>query len=87
MNKQTKESIIQEFRLDENDTGSTDVQIALLTGRISQLTAHMAANRHDFHTKRSLLCLVGQRRRLSAYMKNENAARYQQLITKLGLRK
>lgn len=87
MNKQTKEKIIGEFRLEENDTGSTEVQVALLTGRINQLTAHMAANRHDFHTKRSLLGLVGKRRRFLTYLKKEDASRYQQILTKLGLRK
>ncbi len=87
MVQQKKASIIDEFKLSEGDTGSTDVQIALLTERITQLTGHMAANKHDFHTKRSLLKLVGQRRRLLAYLSREDVSRYQNLVKRLGLRK
>ena len=87
MNKETKQKVISEFRLDEKDNGSTEVQVALLTSRINQLTTHMAANQHDFDTKRSLLKLVGQRRALLGYLKKEDEKRYQNLITKLGLRK
>ncbi len=87
MNKQKRSTIIDEFRLREGDTGSTEVQVALLTERIHQLTEHMAANLHDFHTKRSLLKLVGQRRRLLTYLSRENINRYQNLIKRLGLRK
>lgn len=87
MEKQTKLNIIDEFKRSENDTGSAEVQIALLTGRINQLTEHMAANRHDNSTKRSLLSLVGQRRNMLGYLKKEDSERYQQLIEKLGLRK
>ena len=87
MVQQKKASIIDEFKLSEGDTGSTDVQIALLTERITQLTGHMAANKHDFHTKRSLLKLVGQRRRLLTYLSREDVSRYQNLVKRLGLRK
>jgi len=87
LNKETKQKVISQFRLDEKDNGSTEVQVALLTSRINQLTTHMAANQHDYDTKRSLLKLVGQRRNLLGYLKKEDAKRYQSLITKLGLRK
>jgi len=87
LDKEKKGSIVTEFERHKGDTGSTEVQVALLTGRISQLTEHMAANRHDYHTQRGLLKLVGQRRRLLAYLTKEDIGRYRSLITKLGLRK
>lgn len=87
MESQKKASIIDKFRLHEGDTGSTEVQVAVLTARINQLTKHMAANSHDFHTKRSLLKLIGQRRRLLAYLSKQDLSRYQNLIKRLGLRK
>ncbi len=87
MEKQQKTQIISEFAHHEKDTGSTEVQVAVLTTRIHQLTDHMADNRHDYHTKRGLLRLVGRRRRLLSYLRNEDADRYQKLIAKLGLRK
>ena len=87
MVQQKKASIIDEFKLSEGDTGSTEVQIALLTERITQLTGHMAANTHDFHPKRSLLKLVGQRRRLLTYLSREDISRYQNVVKRLGLRK
>lgn len=87
MDKEKKTEIITKFRLSEGDTGSTEVQIALLTERINELTEHMAANRHDYHTQRGLLKLVGQRRRLLAYLSREDVGRYRSLIAKLGLRK
>ncbi len=87
MEKEKKTEIISNFRAREGDTGSTEVQVALLTGRINQLTTHMAANRHDYHTQRGLLKLVGQRRRLLAYLSREDVGRYNQLIKRLGLRK
>ncbi len=87
MDQQKKTGIISQFKLGEGDSGSTEVQVALLTERINQLTEHMAANKHDFHTKRSLLKLVGQRRRLLAYLSRENISRYQNLVKRLGLRK
>ena len=82
-----KKEIIDRFKLHEKDTGSTEVQVALLTERIRQLTTHMAANRHDYHTQRGLLKLVGQRRRLLAYLSREDVGRYNALIKRLGLRK
>ncbi len=87
MEKQQKTQIMSEFAHHEKDTGSTEVQVAVLTTRIHQLTDHMADNRHDYHTKRGLLRLVGRRRRLLSYLRNEDAIRYQKLIAKLGLRK
>lgn len=87
MDKEKKTDIISEFKLHEGDTGSTEVQVALLTERINQLTRHMVDNRHDYHTQRGLLKLVGQRKRLLAYLSREDVDRYRKLIAKLGLRK
>ncbi|MDD5509923.1 MAG: 30S ribosomal protein S15 [Dehalococcoidales bacterium] len=87
MYKEKKAEIIGNYKRSEADTGSTEVQIALLTQRINELTGHMAANRHDYHTQRGLLKLVGQRRRLLAYLSREDKDRYRTLIEQLGLRK
>ena len=87
MDKEKKTEIIGIYQAREGDTGSTEVQVALLTERINQLTTHMTANRHDYHTQRGLLKLVGQRRRLLAYLSREDVGRYNQLIKRLGLRK
>ena len=87
MDKEKKTEIISNHQSREGDTGSTEVQVALLTERINQLTKHMIDNRHDYHTQRGLLKLVGQRRRLLAYLNKEDVGRYKKLIKKLGLRK
>ena len=87
MDKEKKLDIISKFELHKGDTGSTEVQVAVLTERINQLTEHMRANRHDYHTQHGLLKLVGQRRRLLAYLTREDVDRYHRLITSLGLRK
>ena len=87
MDKEKRKDTINKFKLNEGDTGSTEVQVALLTERISQLTQHMTVNRHDYHSQRGLLKLVGQRRRLLAYLSKEDVGRYHSLITRLGLRK
>jgi len=87
LDKTKKIDIMNKFKLHEGDTGSTEVQVALLTDRINQLTGHMVANRHDYHTQRGLLKLVGRRRRLLAYLSREGVGRYHSLIAKLGLRK
>jgi small subunit ribosomal protein S15 len=87
VDKAKKTEVITNYRTKETDTGSTEVQVALITERITQLTGHMAANRKDFHTQRGLLKLVGQRRRLLAYLSREDVGRYNALIKKLGLRK
>jgi len=87
LDKEKKATIIDNYKVHEGDTGSTEVQIAVLTERIKQLTSHMAANSHDFHTKRSLLKLIGQRRRLLIYLNQQDVSRYKKLIKSLGLRK
>ena len=87
MDKEKKTELISKFGVKKDDTGSTEVQVALLTERINQLTGHMAANRHDYHTQRGLLKLVGQRRRLLVYLSNQDVGRYHKLISSLGLRK
>ena len=87
MDKVVKTETIKQYARKEKDTGSTEVQIALLTGRINQLTGHMASNRGDNATQRGLMKLVGQRRRLLAYLSREDVSRYNALIARLGLRK
>ena len=87
MNKAKKTDIITGFAINKNDTGSADVQVALLTDRINRLTGHLATNRHDFATQRGLYQMVGQRRRLLSYLNKEDVGRYRKLINKLGLRK
>ncbi len=87
MDKAEKTEIIEKFAVHEGDSGSTEVQVALLTERINQLTGHMVANRHDYHTQLGLIKLVGKRRRLLAYLSREDVARYNKLISRLGLRK
>ena len=87
MEQEKKQAIVNNFGARKGDTGSTEIQVALLTERINQLTGHMAANRHDYHTQRGLLKLVGRRKRLLAYLNKNDIGRYRSLITKLGLRK
>jgi len=87
LDKAKKTEIIDNYRLSEGDTGSAEVQVALLTARIKRLTSHMAENRHDYHTQRGLLGLVGQRRKLLNYLNREDVGRYSKLIKSLGLRK
>jgi small subunit ribosomal protein S15 len=87
LEKSKKGAIISEYRRRDNDTGSTEVQVAILTERINELTGHMAANKHDFHSQRGLLKLVGQRRRLLSYLNREDPEKYKSLISRLGLRK
>ena len=85
--KEKKEEIIQGFARHEGDTGSPEVQIALLTERIQQLTEHLKVHKHDEHSRRGLLKLVGQRRRLLDYLKSKDSERYAELIRRLGIRK
>jgi len=85
--KEKKDAIIHQFQLREGDSGSTEIQIALLTERINQLTEHLKSHTHDHHSRRGLLKLVGQRRRLLRYLSNNDVNRYRQLIARLGLRK
>jgi small subunit ribosomal protein S15 len=87
MEKDKRQSIIEGFRLHGEDTGSPEVQVALLTERINRLTEHLRAHRHDYHSQRGLLKLVGQRQRLLRYLNKVDQERYRTLITTLGLRK
>ena len=87
MLKDQKTSIIEANRTHENDTGSPEVQVAILTERISQLTAHLQANPQDNHSRRGLYKMVGQRRRLLDYLQKKDIERYRALIAKLGIRK
>lgn len=86
MDTEKKSAIIEQFRSNEKDTGSTEVQVAILTERINRLTEHLKKHKHDHHSQRGLMMLVGQRKRLLAYLRRRNAASYQALIAKLGLR-
>lgn len=82
-----KQAIIDEFAQSEGDTGSPEVQVALLTKRISHLTEHLKVHKHDHHSRRGLLMLVGQRRRLLNYLRRRDIERYRSLIARLELRK
>ncbi len=82
-----KQKIIEEYRINENDTGSSDVQIAILTARINQLQDHLKQHKQDNSSRRGLLKLVGQRRHHQEYLRNRHPERYQELIKRLGLRK
>ncbi len=87
MNKETKTEIIKKYARSENDTGSPEVQIALLTYRISELTEHLKANPKDHHSRRGLLLMVGKRRGLLDYLIKEDIERYRKIIADLGIRK
>ncbi len=82
-----KKDIIAKYGKDANDTGSPEVQVALLTARINDLNEHFKAHPHDYHSRRGLLKMVGQRRNMLAYIKSKDINRYRELIEKLGLRK
>ena len=82
-----KREIVRKFGRDENDTGSAEVQVAILTARINQLTEHLREHKHDHHSRRGLLMLVGQRRRLLNYLQRRQLDRYRTLIAELGLRR
>ena len=84
---ENKDTIIREHATHEGDTGSPEVQVAILTTRIQHLTEHMRVHKHDFHTRRGLLKLVGRRRRLLKYLQKKDVERYRALIQKLGLRR
>lgn len=87
LSKVEKQAIIEEYRRAENDTGSPEVQVALLTTRISQLTEHLKEHKHDEHSRRGLIRMVGQRRRHLTYLSNEDPDRYKEIIKRLGLRR
>jgi small subunit ribosomal protein S15 len=81
-----KTEIIADSRVHESDTGSPEVQVSILTRRINQMTEHLKVHKHDLHSRRGLLMMVGQRRRLLAYLSKKSPERYRALITRLGLR-
>ena len=87
VNTEAKAGIVKEHARAANDTGSPEVQVALLTSRISYLTDHFKTNKKDHHSRRGLLAMVSQRRKLLDYLKRNNVERYQSLIARLGLRK
>lgn len=87
LDTQTKKQILSEYGLHETDTGSPEAQIAMLTKRITQLTEHLKKHKHDHHSRRDLLLLVGRRRRLLKYVQKVDINRYRALIERLGLRR
>jgi small subunit ribosomal protein S15 len=87
LTKDKKQEIIKKFRIHESDSGSPEVQIALLTERITQLTGHFQVHKKDYHSRRGLLKLVGQRRRLLDYLKSRKIEKYRAIVKELGLRK
>ena len=86
VSKERKAELIKEFGKDANDSGSAEVQVAILTERIRELTEHVKVHKKDHHTRRGLLMLVGKRRRLLSYIKERDIVNYRQLIAKLGIR-
>ena len=87
LTRERKDELIKDFAIREGDTGSSEVQVAILTERIKYLTTHLKANKHDYHTRRGLLKLVGQRRRHLRYLNHKNVNTYRDVIARLGLRK
>lgn len=86
LDQKRKSEIIDEFKRDENDTGSPEVQIAILTHQINELNRHLREHKKDHHSRRGLLKMVGQRRNLLTYLRKKDVARYRSLVQKLGLR-
>jgi small subunit ribosomal protein S15 len=87
LNQERKQVIIKQFQMHEGDTGSSEVQIAILTERINYLNEHLKANKKDFHSRRGLLKMVGHRRALLDYLKKNNFDRYREIVNQLGLRR
>jgi small subunit ribosomal protein S15 len=87
LDQERKQGIIERYRMHEGDTGSPEVQIALLTERINYLTEHLKTHKNDFHSQRGLLKMVGRRRGLLNYLRKSAPERYQEIVSKLGLRK
>jgi small subunit ribosomal protein S15 len=87
LTQEDKREVAERFGKDENDTGATEVQIALLTRRINDLTQHLRTHKHDHHSRRGLLMLVGRRRRFLNYLQKKDLERYRSLIRELGLRR
>jgi small subunit ribosomal protein S15 len=85
--KEKKTQILKDFALKEGDTGSPEVQIALLTANINNLTEHMKEHKHDYHSYRGLMKMIGRRRNMLNYLRNEDVDRYRSLLERLGLRK
>ena len=83
----TKQDVIKEYQTDKNDTGSPEVQVAILTSRINELSEHMQVHKKDFHSRRGLLAMVAKRRKLLDYLKKKDEARYKTLIERLGIRR
>ena len=86
MNLKNKQEIVKKYGKDAKDTGSTAVQVALMSKKISELTEHLKSNKNDYATKRGLLMMVGKRKRLLSYLKTQNLDEYRDLIKKLGIR-
>ena len=87
LSKEEKSKIISEYKINTSDTGSPEVQVALITHRINYITKHLEVHKKDFHSRTGLMKLVGQRKRLLEYLKREDASKYEKLIKKLKLRK
>ena len=87
LDQDTKNKIIDEYKAQDGDTGSPEVQVAMLTKRIADLTEHLKVHKHDHHTRHGLLALIGRRRRLSKYLQAKDIERYRSLIERLGLRR
>ncbi len=87
LTQQRKQELMSQYQIHETDTGSADLQIAVLTERINQLTAHLKTNQKDHSSRRGLLKMIGRRKRLLAYIQSKDTKRYQQLIARLGIRR
>lgn len=87
LDAQTKADVVKKYQRDATDTGSPEVQVALLSARIDQLSDHFKEHKHDHHSRQGLLRMVSSRRKLLDYLRKSDASRYQELITRLGLRK
>lgn len=85
--KEDKKKVIEKFKTHENDTGSSEVQVAILTKKINMLNEHLKANKKDHHSRRGLVIMVGKRKRLLGYLKNNDVKKYKKIIEELGLRK
>lgn len=87
LTQQRKQELMSEYQVHETDTGSSDLQVAMLTERINKLTEHLKKNKHDHASRRGLLKMIGRRRRLLSYINNKDSERYQALIKRLGIRR
>jgi len=86
LKRERKSAIIEDFKIHDTDTGSPEVQIALLTARINELTEHLKEHKHDYHSRRGLMMMVGRRRRMLNYLASKNIVRYRELVGRLGIR-